>query len=552
MAEDHDRSHKTGKAAWLKIFTGFKLALDPKKLVLAGAGIFVMFLGWWVISWVFFNLNSTPPSDEAGVLRWTLLYELASNPSQDMADNIAGVFKKTDNEEQDKQELAKRKIISDRIEEVLQAPGNENLAKKLKERRHGLLRSCPWDEYRGPNQLTVVEDAIQQYSKAPNIFTALRPYSKFVVEPLYKFLLPVTYYFDSRAGDFLNRFYLILIILWTVFTWGFFGGAITRIVAVQFARNEKVGLLESLKFVGARWQGYLFAPLLPLALLLVFSIIFWVFGLVIGWIPFLGDLLAALLWPLSLIAGLIMAVVLVGLVGWPLMNATISTEGSDSFDALSRSYSYVFQAPWHCLGNALLSIAYGAVLVFFVGFMGTLLVYLGKWGVSQAPHHPNRDPASLFVNAPRSFGWRDALLRDSPHAVKRENQLVDELKLTGDDKLDWNNNIATFGVGIWLTLFFLLIIGFGYSYFWTAAGIIYMLVRQKVDDTDLDEVYLEEDPDQPFIPDGPSQAAPAAAPTPASTAPPGVTFTMVEPPAPPPPAPAAPSPPSNTDATGKE
>ena len=36
-------------------------------------------------------------------------------------------------------------------------------------------------------------------------------------------------------------------------------------------------------------------------------------------------------------------------------------------------------------------------------------------------------------------------------------------------------------------------IGFGYSYFWTAATIIYFLMRQKVDDTDLDEVYLEED-----------------------------------------------------------
>ena len=43
MAEDLDRSRNdnVGKAPWLKIFAGFKLALDPKKLLLAAVGIFV-------------------------------------------------------------------------------------------------------------------------------------------------------------------------------------------------------------------------------------------------------------------------------------------------------------------------------------------------------------------------------------------------------------------------------------------------------------------------------------------------------------------------------
>ncbi len=111
-----------------------------------------------------------------------------------------------------------------------------------------------------------------------------------------------------------------------------------------------------------------------------------------------------------------MAVVLIGLLGWPLMNPTISAEGSDSFDALSRSYSYVFQAPWHYLWYTTVALAYGAVLVFFVGLMGSLMVYLGEWGVSQAPFLSSSNPASdreptyLFVNAPTSFGWRDLLL----------------------------------------------------------------------------------------------------------------------------------------------
>src|SRR5207253_8447687 len=96
--------------------------------------------------------------------------------------------------------------------------------------------------------------------------------------------------------------------------------------------------------------------------------------------PELGSLVVdGIGWPLVLLAGIIMAVILVGLVGWPMMYTTISAEGSDSFDALSRSYSYVYQCPWHYLWYSLVAIAYGAVLVFFVGFMGSLMVYLGQW-----------------------------------------------------------------------------------------------------------------------------------------------------------------------------
>ena len=61
MAEDLDRSPKTTKAAWLKIFTGFKLALDPKKLVLAAAGIF-SFLPRLVVDFPhFFRLEQYAP-----------------------------------------------------------------------------------------------------------------------------------------------------------------------------------------------------------------------------------------------------------------------------------------------------------------------------------------------------------------------------------------------------------------------------------------------------------------------------------------------------------
>ena len=139
--------------------------------------------------------------------------------------------------------------------------------------------------------------------------------------------------------------------------------------------------------------------------------------------------------PIVLLLGFIIAIVLVGLVGWPLMIATISTEGTDSFDALSRSYSYVYQAPWQYLWYGFLAVVYGAVLVFFVGFMASLMVFLGKWGVSSAVGLSNpdpkfdREPSYLFNYAPTSFGWRDLLISSNARFVEEKT----EMSYTGRD-----------------------------------------------------------------------------------------------------------------------
>src|SRR5262249_22187649 len=179
---------------------------------------------------------------------------------------------------------------------------------------------------------------------------------------LVKFFRPLIYLFDP-AGGWLNRTYLFLVILWSLATWALFGGAITRIAAVQAARtNERVGLGESLRFVWARSKSYLCAPLFPLVFLAIMVVCRIVFGLLESLTGILGDLVMPILWPLVLLGGLVMAVVLVGLIGYPLMYTTISAEGSDSFDAISRSYSYVYQAPWQYLWYTFVGLVYGGVL----------------------------------------------------------------------------------------------------------------------------------------------------------------------------------------------
>lgn len=443
-----------------------------------------------------------------------------------------------------------------------------NIALELRQAKYkpyGQLRTLPWFEERGPNPYLLVTGNVKSKDQTSARFVPwergqfanwlLSDQLPVLLEPLVKFFRPILFLFDP-AGGFLNRVFLFLVIAWSLGVWALFGGAITRIAAVQVARaNERVGLMESIRFVMARYKSYFSAPLFPLVFLGIIAVCLLLYGLLDGITFFVGDLIFPLLFPLVLLAGLIMAVVLVGLVGYPLMYATISAEGSDSFDAISRSYSYVYQAPWQYLWYSFIALVYGAVLVFFVGLMGSLMVYMGKWGMTNAPTFPQREPSYLFAWTPTSYGWRDLLLHKSPNAttveeVNSRGQVVNVTVLETTDayKLEGTNYVATFVVSVWIYLLFLLVIGFGYSYFWTASTIIYLLMRRKVDDTELDEIHLEEEPEQPWSPPVTTQpSGNAEAPKPAANPIQMVETPQLRTPAPSEPPPSAPPPPPATN-----
>src|SRR4051812_32121792 len=50
---------------WTQIFRGFRIALNPKSLLLAAAGILVMAFGWWLLALIFSGVRSKPiwPTD---------------------------------------------------------------------------------------------------------------------------------------------------------------------------------------------------------------------------------------------------------------------------------------------------------------------------------------------------------------------------------------------------------------------------------------------------------------------------------------------------------
>jgi hypothetical protein len=536
---------------WTELFRGFQIALDLNKLLLAAGGIVATAFGWWLLAAVFgASYKDNPPQPAAGSTDKAAWKDFKRERDDwNLMHRAAGVGKATD-----KVEPADLAESADELDKINEAKGaadksgggtlESELIKKEIERSkaaryarqldttkpYALMATWPWFEERGPNPFMLatgqVHDAWQVGQFWNWLFFDQAPV---LVEPLVKFLRPIIYFFSPQASG-TARFYFLCVMILTLAVWSLFGGAITRIAAVQIARNERIGMSEAVRFTWKRMVHYATAPLFPMVFVLGLLILMIIFGY-FHMIPILGDIVVdGIFWWVMIGFGLLIAVALVGLVGWPLMSATISTEGTDSWEAVSRSYTYVFQRPWHYVWYSLVAICYGAAVVFFIGFMGSFMVYMSKWGVSQTfgINAANREPSYLFVYAPTSFGWRTLLLDG---VVVNDEKLVQDGEIKKDlyekyvgrdanypkdrtDQLSWWNKVGAGLVAIWVGLLFLLVLGFGYSFFWSSATIIYLLMRKNVDTAELDEVYLEEDDQEG------AYAGPLAAPTPSpATAP---------------------------------
>jgi hypothetical protein len=210
--------------------------------------------------------------------------------------------------------------------------------------------------------------------------------------------------------------------LLSLLTWTYYAGAIMRLAAVEYALGERIELasgtgyarrkylvlcssvlllvaLAALLVVGIAFVGLIAANVLS-ALVLLVGVLgtaigaavssdrfrsSWA-GLVVGVVgvaaslgvallltrggvrvPYVGEVVAALLSPLAFLAGVVLVVLVLWIVlGSPLMFGAVSSSDGDLFEAWSRSFHYLFTKPWLYLflGGALA--VYGAACLAFV------------------------------------------------------------------------------------------------------------------------------------------------------------------------------------------
>ena len=280
----------------------------------------------------------------------------------------------------------------------------------------------------------------------------------------------------------LSRFhwvYMIFLLILGLVIWSVFGGALCRIAALQAARDERIGAWRALQFSSSKFASFFSAPLIPLGVIVLIGALIFVGGAV-GAIPYVGEIISGIFTGLALFGGFVIALMVLGLTGGIyLMYPTIAVEGSDSFDAISRSFSYVFARPWRMLFYMVIGAIYGAICFLFVRFFVFLLLIASYFPAGAM----NWDEASVSFRGKLEAIWAEPTFYNLH---------------TGFGDIPWLslNTTETIGalfIWIWVTLAAAAVLGFVVSYFFSLNTIIYYLLRKHVDSTDLEDVYLEQD-----------------------------------------------------------
>lgn len=260
---------------------------------------------------------------------------------------------------------------------------------------------------------------------------------------------------------------------WFMIFWAIFGGAISRIAAVHVTRDEKIAVRQALRFSIGKILSFLFAPLIPLGIFIAIGIVLAIAGWILLHIPYAGPIVLGIFLILAIACGFVMTLILLGLIGgFNLMYPTIAVEGSDSFDAISRSFSYVYARPWRLIWYTLLAIIYGSITYLFMRYVIWLILalthyFLGWW----------LGGAAL---ARWQAIWVTPVMFPLPYHVN-----FNTLDNFGD-------KTAAGIISVWVYLTIAMLGAFAISFYFSASTVIYVLLRAKVDATELEDIYLPE------------------------------------------------------------
>ncbi|MEQ8210824.1 MAG: hypothetical protein RH917_13440 [Lacipirellulaceae bacterium] len=262
---------------------------------------------------------------------------------------------------------------------------------------------------------------------------------------------PLTMLGGPRTSSYMASYFCVAG-MWTIAVWGLFGGAIARIAALYLTRDELIGPFAALKSSWKSWLSTAGAPSATFVGLLIIALPLVLTGLFMR--MELGALLTSLLMIVPLLLGLGFAIAAIGLLlGWPLMWSTVAVERTDAFDAISRSYAYVYQRPLH--------------LLFYLCF-ATVLGIL----------------AQLALFGLLSFA-ADACYRLI--AIGGGEQVIEQIVQIKPTSPTWATEARQF----WTSAFLQVAKSFPLSFLFPTAVAAYLLLRREIDSAEIDQVALE-------------------------------------------------------------
>jgi len=268
-----------------------------------------------------------------------------------------------------------------------------------------------------------------------------------------------------------------------ILVWTFFGGAVCRMAALQFARDERATVGEALRFACKRYASLVASPLALLVVMALIAVpVFFVAGLVL-WLPYVGELVAGALFFLTIGLGVVLTFLLLfGVASLGLQMPAIGAEGRDAFDAISRGVNYVFTRPWKYILYTAFSLLY-LCLTFVVVRLFALLALkipyvslkLWPWIGREAEDGTPGKLARIWVEPAVENLWQ------MPQGA------------------EGTELVAAVLIGIFAVILIGLTIAFIPSFILSSQTIIYFLLRRQIDFKDLEEVYTEDDEESPGL-----------------------------------------------------
>ncbi len=248
------------------------------------------------------------------------------------------------------------------------------------------------------------------------------------------------------------------------------GGAICRIAALQFAQGEKPGLTEAIRFGFRKFPSFFAAPLVPISTILFAGLFIVLIGLA-GNIPKAGEMIVGLLLPIVLLAGAFIAFVSIGAIaGFNLMSPSIAYDGLDCYDAISRTFNYVYVRPWRMGFYTAIGAVYGSVCYLFVRLFAFLLILVARCFLE----------IGIWVENEAGAG-KLAALWPKPHLGSLLGSRI-------TTPVSWSENAAAAIIYLFLLVVVGTVVSFIVSFYFSANTIIYALMRHRVDETTLDIV----------------------------------------------------------------
>lgn len=265
-----------------------------------------------------------------------------------------------------------------------------------------------------------------------------------------------------------HPFYSVIYFTLAFFLFCFFGGAICRCAALDFARNEKPGLGEALQFAREQWASLMTAPLIPIGILVGISLVIMLVGLA-GNIPWFGEILIALLILIGILflLGLGIAILLFAtLAGGALLFPAVAYERTTGLDAIGRAFSYVMNQPVWMLFYTIVEIILGTLFYLFVRLFVFLILRL----------------TYLML----SIGFTDEQI-DKLHRIWTEPTFFHLLN-PPQKAANWSEATASFLIYISLLFIVGFVMALLVSYFFSSITVLYALMRKKVDKISFSQV----------------------------------------------------------------